>query len=110
MLTFPPGQRPIGCRAGYGILLAGGVNLIRDPRAGRNFEYISEDPLLAGVLGGNAIKGVQSARIISTIKHFAANHQETGRNVYSVAIDEAPLRESELLAFELANEIGQPGS
>ena len=111
-LAFQGGAM-IGAEArakGFGVMLAGGVNLIRDPRAGRNFEYISEDPLLAGVLGGNAIKGVQSARIISTIKHFAANHQETGRNVYSVAIDEAPLRESELLAFELANEIGQPGS
>jgi beta-glucosidase len=95
---------------GFGVMLAGGVNLLRDPRAGRNFEYVSEDPLLSGVLGGKAIAGVQSNRIVSTIKHFAVNNQETGRNVYSVQMDEAPMRESELLAFEIANEIGQPGS
>lgn len=95
---------------GFGVMLAGGVNLIRDPRAGRNFEYISEDPLLTGVLGGNAIAGVQSNRIVSTLKHFAANHQETGRNVHSVNMPEAELRESELLASEIANQIGHPGS
>jgi len=84
MLTFPPGQRPIGCRAGYGILLGGGANLIRDPRAGRNFEYISEDPLLAGVLAGRSIAGIQSDKIISTVKHFAFNNQETaGRSTRS---------------------------
>ena len=95
---------------GFGILLAGGVNLIRDPRAGRNFEYISEDPLLSGILGGQAIAGVQSNAIISTVKHFAANNQETGRNVYSVDNSEAELRESELLAFEIAIKTGKPGS
>lgn len=95
---------------GFGVMLAGGVNLLRDPRAGRNFEYISEDPLLTGVLGGKAIAGVQSNRIVSTVKHFALNDQETGRNVYSVEMPEAEMRESDLLAFELANEIGRPGS
>ena len=96
--------------SGFGIMLAGGANLIRDPRAGRNFEYISEDPLLTGVLAGRSIAGIQSNKIISTLKHYAFNNQETGRAVYSVDIDEKTMRETELLAFEIANEIGQPGS
>lgn len=95
---------------GFGVMLAGGANLVRDPRAGRNFEYISEDPLLTGVLAGRSIAGVQSARIVSTMKHFAINDQETGRNVYSVEMTEGAMRQSDLLAFEIAHEIGQPGS
>ncbi|CAN7206671.1 beta-glucosidase [Phenylobacterium sp. LjRoot225] len=95
---------------GFNVLLAGGVNLVREPRNGRNFEYLGEDPLLAGTLGGHAIRGVQSARIISTIKHFALNAQETGRMVLSANLDEAALRESDLLAFEIGVEIGQPGA
>jgi beta-glucosidase len=95
---------------GFNVLLAGGVNLAREPRNGRNFEYLGEDPLLAGVLGGHAIKGVQSAKIISTVKHFALNAQETGRSALSANLDEAALRESDLLAFQIAIEIGDPGS
>ena len=95
---------------GFGILLAGGANLIRDPRAGRNFEYIGEDPLLSGLLAGRAIAGVQSNGIVSTVKHFALNHQETGRDVYSVNMDEAAARESEFLSFQIAIETGDPGS
>jgi len=96
--------------SGFGILLGPGANLIRDPRAGRNFEYISEDPLLTAVLAGRSIAGIQSNKIISTIKHFAFNNQETGRAVYSVDISEQAMRETELLAFQIANEIGKPGS
>ena len=96
--------------SGFGILLGGGANLIRDPRAGRNFEYISEDPLLTGVLAGRSIAGIQSNKIISTVKHFALNNQETGRAVYSVEMSEQTMRETELLAFQIANEIGKPGS
>lgn len=95
---------------GIGILLGGGANLIRDPRAGRNFEYISEDPLLTGILAGNAIAGIQSNHIISTLKHFALNNQETGRAVYSVEMSEKDMRETDLLGFEIANEIGHPWS
>lgn len=95
---------------GFNVLLAGGANIVRDPRNGRNFEYPGEDPLLAGVMAGNAIKGVQSNQILSTIKHFAINDQETGRNVLNAKIDEGSLRESDLLAFEIAIEIGQPAS
>jgi len=94
----------------FNVMLAGGINLTRDPWGGRNFEYLGEDPLLAGVLAGESIKGIQSNRIVSTIKHFALNAQETGRFVMDARIGEAALRESDLLAFELAIERGKPGS
>ena len=95
---------------GFNVMLVGGVNLVRDPRAGRNFEYLGEDPLLAGTLVGSQIAGVQSNNIIATIKHFALNNQETGRNVASVEMEEAPMRESDLLAFQIGMEKGDPGS
>lgn len=95
---------------GYNVLLAGGVNLIRDPRSGRNFEYYSEDPLLTGVMGGEAIAGVQSNHIISTVKHFAFNAQETARSFVDARITEAAARESDLLAFKIAIERGNPGA
>ncbi len=95
---------------GFNVLLAGGVNLLRDPRNGRNFEYLGEDPLLAGTLAGAAIRGIQSNHIVSATKHFALNDQETGRTVLSAEIDEAAFRESDLLAFEIAIESGHPGS
>jgi beta-glucosidase len=95
---------------GFNVLLAGGVNLARDPRNGRTFEYLSEDPLLSGVLVGAAIRGIQSNNIISTIKHFALNGQETGRKYVDVKISEGAARESDLLAFQIGIEQGQPGS
>ncbi len=95
---------------GFNVLLAGGVNLVRDPRGGRNFEYYSEDPLLSGVMAGSSIAGIQSNHIISTVKHFAFNNQETGRKFGNVVISEAAARESELLAFKLAIDIGRPGA
>ncbi|HEX2817928.1 MAG TPA: beta-glucosidase, partial [Phenylobacterium sp.] len=95
---------------GFNTLLAGGANLLRDPRNGRNFEYLGEDPLLAGTLAGATIKGIQSNHIVSTTKHFALNDQETGRMVLDAKIDEAAFRESDLLAFEIAIETGHPGS
>ena len=70
----------------FNVLLAGGVNLTRDPWNGRNFEYLGEDPLLAGMLAGDHIAGVQSNRIVSTVKHFALNAQETGRMVVDARI------------------------
>lgn len=94
----------------FNVMLAGGVNLVREPRNGRAFEYFSEDPLLSGLMGGEHIRGVQSNRIVSTVKHFALNDQETGRNVLDVKIGEAEARESDLLAFQIAIERGQPGS
>lgn len=111
-LAFRGGQM-IGAEArakGFGVMLAGGVNLIRDPRGGRDFEYLSEDPLLSGMLAGRAIAGIQSNRIVSTMKHYALNATETGRFVYNVTMAEAAMRESDLLAFQIAHEVGQPGS
>jgi len=116
--TFDPsiayaGGAMIGSEArakGFNVLLAGGANLIRDPWGGRAFEYLSEDPLLTGIMAGEAIRGVQSNDIISTIKHFALNPQESGRYVMDAQIEEAAFRESDLLAFEIAIELGQPGS
>ena len=62
---------------GFNVLLGGGMNLIRDPRNGRNFEYLSEDPLLTGVLAAQEVLGTQSQGVISTIKHYALNANET---------------------------------
>ncbi|MCI4589558.1 glycoside hydrolase family 3 C-terminal domain-containing protein [Sphingobium sp. BYY-5] len=95
---------------GFNILLGGGMNLSRDPRNGRNFEYLGEDPLLAGTLVGHAIRGTQSQGVVSTIKHFAMNAQETLRFTANSIIAESPLRESELLGFQIGIEVGQPGS
>ena len=94
----------------FNVMLAGGVNLTRDPYGGRNFEYLGEDPLLAGNMAGAQIAGVQSNAIVSTIKHFALNSQETGRFQADAIIDEAAMRMSDLLAFEIAIEKGNPGS
>jgi beta-glucosidase len=95
---------------GYNVLLAGGVNLVREPRNGRAFEYLGEDPLLAGVLVGQSIKGIQTNKIVATIKHYVLNNQETGRMVLNVKMDDATMRESDLLAFQKGIEIGDPGS
>ncbi|HEY0281675.1 MAG TPA: glycoside hydrolase family 3 C-terminal domain-containing protein, partial [Rhizomicrobium sp.] len=96
--------------SGFNILLAGGVNLAREPRNGRNFEYVGEDPLLAGEIVGASIRGIQSMHIVSTLKHFAINNQETHRKTVNVTISTEAMRQSELLAFELAIEKGNPAS
>ncbi|MDB5417726.1 MAG: beta-glucosidase [Phenylobacterium sp.] len=111
--TAEEGGAMIGKEArqkGFNVLLAGGVNLVREPRNGRNFEYLGEDPLLAGRLAGASIRGIQSQHMVSTAKHYALNNQETGRMVASVELPEAAMRESDLLAFEIALERGKPGS
>ncbi len=95
---------------GFNVLLAGGVDLAREPRNGRNFEYGGEDPLLAGSMVGQQIRGIQSRDVIATVKHFAMNDQETGRTTASSDIDWTTARQSDLLAFELALDIGQPGA
>ncbi len=95
---------------GFNVLLGGAVNLIREPRGGRSFEYFSEDPLVAGLMAGAAIAGAQSRHIISTIKHFALNDQETDRVVLDARINPAASRESDLLAFEIGIERGSPGA
>lgn len=116
--TFDPtaareAGRLIGAEAhakGINVMLAGGVNLAREYRNGRNFEYLGEDPLLAGRLVGEQIAGIQDQNVASTIKHYALNPQESGRFVYDARISEAGLRESDLLAFEIGNKAGQPAS
>jgi beta-glucosidase len=95
---------------GLNVMLAGGINLARDPRNGRNFEYLSEDPLVSGVLAAESIAGIQGEGVISTIKHFSLNCNETNRHWLDAVIDPAAHRESDLLAFEIAIERSQPGS
>src|SRR3954471_1799799 len=95
---------------GFNVMLAGGINLARDPRNGRNFEYLSEDPWLSAVLAAESIAGIQAEGVISTIKHFSLNCNETNRHWLDAIIDPDAHRESDLLAFEIAIERSQPGS
>ena len=107
------GGAMIGAEArssGFNVMLAGGVNLVREPRNGRNFEYGGEDPWLAGQMVGAQIKGIQSNAIVSTIKHYAVNGQENGRFVLDAKIGEAEARTSDLLAFQFAIEDSDPHS
>jgi beta-glucosidase len=93
---------------GFNMSIGGGVDLIREPRNGRNFEYASEDPILAGVMVGQLARGVQSNRIMGDIKHYVLNDQETGRNTLDARLDRRSLRETDLLAFQIAIGIAQP--
>jgi len=93
---------------GYNMSIGGGVDLMREPRNGRNFEYAGEDPLLAGTEVGNLIAGVQSNQIIGDVKHYALNDQETNRNTVDVLLDHRSMRETDLLAFQIAIAIGHP--
>ncbi|WP_229489677.1 beta-glucosidase family protein [Pseudoduganella namucuonensis] len=107
------GGAMIGAEArasGFNVMLAGGVNLLREPRNGRNFEYAGEDPLLAGTMVAQQVKGIQSNHLIATTKHFAVNDQETGRFVLDARIGEAANRTSDLLAMQLVLEQADPGS
>ena len=86
---------------GFNMSLGGGVNLTREPRDGRTFEYKGEDPILAGTLVGQEMKGEQDQHIIGDIKHYAVNDQEDGRNYANSVIDKRSMRESDLLAFQI---------
>jgi beta-glucosidase len=95
--------RAIGVEAhaqGVAVVLGPGINIKRTPLCGRNFEYFSEDPLLAGVLGVALVEGLQSQGVGASVKHFAANNQEAQRRSVSADIDERTLREIYLAAFE----------
>ncbi|MDJ1113172.1 glycoside hydrolase family 3 protein [Microbacterium dauci] len=87
--------------SGVDVLLGPGVNLVRDPRGGRSFEYFSEDPELAGRLGAAYVRGVQAQGVAATPKHFAVNSQETRRLTSDSVVDEQTLRELYLTAFEI---------
>jgi beta-glucosidase len=95
---------------GYNMTLGGGVDITRELRNGRNFEYGGEDPLLAGLMIGSSIRGLQAEHVVGDVKHYAVNDQESGRTAVNMIIDERSLRETDLLAFQLAIRTGQPGA
>jgi len=95
---------------GYNMTLGGGVNITREPRNGRTFEYLGEDPILAGTLVGNLMKCEQAQHVIGDIKHYAVNDQEAGRNEVDSIISKRAMRESDLLAFEIGVGIADPGA
>jgi len=93
-----------------GMILGPGVNLKRTLQCGRNFEYFSEDPVLAGKMAAGYIRGVENEGVGSCVKHFVANNQEMYRNSTSVDIDERTLRDLYLKVFKIAMEEGKPSS
>jgi len=93
---------------GYNMSIGGGMDLIREPRNGRNFEYASEDPVLAGTMVGELAMGVQSNQVMGDIKHYALNDQETGRNTLNAIMDKRTMQETDLLAFQIAIGMAKP--
>lgn len=95
---------------GVNILLGPGMNIKRSPLCGRNFEYFSEDPYVAGKMAASYVKGIQSQGVYSCIKHFAVNSQEERRMAMNAVVDERTLREIYLAGFEMAIAEAKPGS
>lgn len=93
---------------GVGVLLGPGINIKRSPLCGRNFEYLSEDPIVSGVLGAALVRGLQSQGVGASLKHFAANNQEFDRMRASSDVDPRPLREIYLRGFHRVVEDAQP--
>ncbi|HEY1218767.1 MAG TPA: glycoside hydrolase family 3 C-terminal domain-containing protein, partial [Bryobacteraceae bacterium] len=95
---------------GYTMTLGGGLDLTREPRNGRNFEYHGEDPILAGTLAGVEMKALQEQHIIGDLKHYAMNDQESGRSFVNVKVGKRAMRESDLLGFEIALKVSNAGA
>jgi beta-glucosidase len=95
---------------GFDMTLGGGMDLNRDPRNGRTFEYAGEDPLLAGTLTGNMMKCEQAQHVVGDIKHYVMNDQETGRNIVNAIVSKRAMQESDLLAFHIAISIANPSA
>jgi beta-glucosidase len=95
---------------GYNMTLGGGVDLAREPRNGRSFEYAGEDPLLAGTVVGNLMKCEQAQHVVGDIKHYVMNDQETGRFFMNSVISKRAMQESDLLAFHIAISIANPAA
>jgi beta-glucosidase len=95
---------------GFNVHLGGGINLMRDVHNGRNFEYFSEDPYVSGVMGAEVVKGTQSTGVMAMLKHLSLYAQETNKFRLDTRIDPAAHRESDLLAFQIGIERGNPGS
>jgi beta-glucosidase len=87
---------------GFNVSLGGTANIIREPRNGRNFECLGEDPLLIGKMLGSELKGTQDQGVIGNINRYAVNDQETGRQIMNVNIDKRAMQETDLLAFQIA--------
>jgi beta-glucosidase len=87
---------------GFNMSLGSGINLIREPRNGRIFEYKGEDPVLAGTLAGQELKAEKALHLITDVKHYAVNDQDSGRIVVNSIISKRAMRESDLLAFQIA--------
>jgi beta-glucosidase len=94
---------------GYNVSLAGGVDIAREPRNGRNFEYQGEDPILAGNMDAQLIEGIQGQGVVGDIKHYAVNDEETGRYFSNSIMDKRAMREADLLAFEIGVKQAHPG-
>jgi beta-glucosidase len=95
---------------GFNMTLGGGINLTREPRDGRTFEYLGEDPILAGKMVGQVMRGEQAEHVMGDIKHYAVNDQESGRNAFNANIDKRSMRESDLLAFEIGVREANPAA
>ena len=87
---------------GFNMSLGSGINMIREPRNGRTFEYKGEDPLLAGTLAGQELKAEKALHLITDVKHYAVNDQDAGRTTANSVISRRAMRESDLLAFQIA--------